>query len=508
MLKNVLEYLEKSAAAFPDKVAFADDKRQIRFGDLYRQARQCGCYLSEQTKGVLRQPVAVFIDREIESIVAFLGVVYSGNFYVPIDFRLPLKRIQVILETLKPAAVLVYQDHEKLLEDIECSVPVLDMRKAGQALMDERRLEAVRRQSLDADPLYCMFTSGSTGVPKGVLISQRSVIDLTEQFAAEFGFSENTVFGNQAPFDFDVSVKDIYSGLRAGATVHILPRILFSFPGKLVEQLNEKQINTVIWATSALRIVENLKAFAQGTPDSLETVMFSGEVMPNRVLNYWRRHLPEIQYVNLYGPTEITCNCTFYKVDRKFSDEEALPIGVPFDNTGVLLLDEEDQPADEGEICVTGNSLALGYYNNPEKTAEVFCQNPLNKAYPEKIYRTGDIGTYDKNGNLLFLSRKDDQIKHMGHRIELGEIEIAANACVFLDAAVCIYDEIREKIFLFYQAGEKRDRDILKEMGKSLPKYMLPNKLHWMEKLPLNKNAKIDRVKLRTEFLDIRGKRQ
>ena len=223
--------------------------------------------------------------------------------------------------------------------------------------------------------------------------------------------------------------------------------------------------------------------------------------MPNRVLNYWRGYLPDVLYVNLYGPTEITCNCTFYKVDRPFQDDEPLPIGISFENTEVLLLDENNRLAKEGEICVRGTSLALGYYNNPSKTAEAFCQNPLNTAYPERIYRTGDLGRYDEDGNLMFISRKDYQIKHMGHRIELGEIEVVANALPMIDAAVCIYDDTNEKIVMFYQSQEKCDREVLQAMGKSLPKYMFPNKLCWFESLPMNKNGKFDRVALKKQYI-------
>lgn len=286
--------------------------------------------------------------------------------------------------------------------------------------------------------------------------------------------------------------------------MYVLPKVMFSMPGKLIDALNRHKINTVIWATSALRIIENLNVFSQMLPQYLRTVMFSGEIMPNKVLNYWRNYLKEVMYVNLYGPTEITCNCTYYKVDRSFRDEEVLPIGIAFENTEILLLDDErkaEVPLGEpGEICVRGTSLALGYYNNKEKTADAFIQNPLNSDYPELIYCTGDLGRYAEDGNLMFISRKDYQIKHMGHRIELGEIEVAINALPFVEAACCIYDEKQEKIVLFYQAAEKCDRELLKSLGQSLPKYMFPNRLEYFEKLPLNKNAKIDRTLLKEKL--------
>lgn len=512
MQRNVLEYLESSCARFPEKIVFADDKSGITYEQFVQRARYLGGYLLEgkYVSGV-GKPVAVFIDRSIQSLAGFFGVVYAGCFYVPIDRQMPAERIRLILDTLSPEVVLGEEKDQKILERIERGEKLLilgDIFSEGETtrLSDrqENLLKAVRQRALDTDPLYAIFTSGSTGIPKGVLVSHRSVIDLIDNFKMEFSFDDTCIFGNQAPFDFDVSVKDIYSTIKNGATMYVIPKVMFSFPAKLISFMNEKKINTIIWAVSALRIIENLNAFTGEIPQYLKTAMFSGEVMHNKVLNYWRRYLPDVNYVNLYGPTEITCNCTFYKVDRPFADEEVLPIGRAFLNSGVFLLDGDRQVKETnrtGEICVKGTSLALGYYNNPEKTKEAFCQNPLNKMYPERIYRTGDLGLFNDHGELIFQSRKDDQIKHMGHRIELGEIEAAANSVDFLDAAVCIYDKTEGKIVMFYQAAEACDREILKALGKKLPKYMFPNKMMHFEKLPLNKNNKIDRTYLREHFI-------
>ena len=227
--------------------------------------------------------------------------------------------------------------------------------------------------------------------------------------------------------------------------------------------------------------------------------MFCGEVMPNKQLNIWRQYLPDVTYANLYGPTEITDACTYYIVDRAFSDEESLPIGIPMKNTDILVLNDRDElvTGDEtGELCVRGTSLAMGYYNNLEKTKEAFVQNPLNKVVPETIYRTGDLVKYNKHGEIIYLSRKDFQIKHMGHRIELGEIETAVSSLEEISSCCCLYDEKRQKIVLFIDADLTKEY-IKEKMEKLLPEYMMPSRTVYLQELPINANGKIDRVKLK-----------
>ena len=551
--KSVLEYLENALRLVPEKLLFTDDRTEWTYAEFAGRAKRIGSALARVMEGRTRQPVAVMSNRSVQPLAGFFGAVYSGNFYVPIDSRMPAERISLMLKTLGAKVLVAGEGDRRLLGQLDFDGKVCFLDELAQEPLDQPLLDRIAGRQTDTDPLYAIFTSGSTGVPKGVLVSHRSVIDLTDQFLREFAFDETSVFGNQAPFDFDVSVKDIYSALCCRGTMHVIPQVKFSFPVKLIEYLNEKKINTIIWAVSALRIIENLDGFSTREPETLRLIMFSGEVMPVKVLNYWRRHLPQVQYVNLYGPTEITCNCTFYKVDREFADDETLPIGRPFANCEVFLLNgdeaveagtgrlkdsksedggygngepgnngyQDGEPGDgglrnsesesngeslesrgresaQGEICVRGTCLALGYYNAPEKTAEAFCQNPLNQSYPERIYRTGDIGRYDAQGLLYFVSRKDAQIKHMGHRIELGEVEAAVNALPYIDAGICLY--LDDRIVLCYQCGGACEKELLRDLGKKLPKYMLPTQCLWYGRLPLNKHGKIDRVLLRQEL--------
>jgi len=503
MVINVLQYLERSASIVPDKNAFIDEKKSITYSDLHHQSRQIGTALVSNTNNTIRKPVVVFVDRNVESLIAFLGVAYSGHFYVPIDMQMPKLRVELILNTLQPVAMVVTPASKNFSYEVAPNLIAVDYETALEKEIDDQVLLQVRKQIIDRDPLYATFTSGSTGIPKGVVTCHQSVIDMTEALVETFDFDENHVYGNQNPFYFDASIKDIYSTLKCGATMYILPKSHFMLLGELIKYINLHQIDTVMWSASAIALLANAQAFEDLKPTSLKKVMFSGEVMHNRVLNYWRRNLPETQFVNLYGPTEITSVCTFYKIERKFEDEEVLPIGIPFRNCEILIINERNMHAidgESGELCVKGSCLALGYYNNPEKTADVFCQNPLNNHFPELIYRTGDIAKVNKNGEVMFMSRKDNQVKHMGQRVELGEIEILLNAMDRIDASICFYDHEEQKIIAVYKGENADSKYIYNQLRDKVSKFMYPNVLISLVDLPYNLNGKIDRALLKEQY--------
>lgn len=501
MTRNILEYLEHSTQCFPDKTAFADEDTSCTYRQLAETARSVGTCLA----GVVRSgsPVPVFMEKGVPAIYAFMGSVYAGCFYVLLDPKLPAERLRHIMDVLAPEVIVTDGKYEKQLAQLDFTGKVIDIYEAVETAEDEAVLDGIRRQCQDTDPLYAIFTSGSTGIPKGVVVSHRSVVDFIGDFTEMFGITDEDVIGNQAPFDFDVSVKDIYSTLKTGATMQIIPKKFFSFPTKLLDYIEEREVTTLIWAVSALCMVTTLKGFEYKVPGRIRKVIFSGEVMPVRHLNMWREYLPDAVYVNVYGPTEITCNCTYYIVDREFEPGEVLPIGKPFPNEKVFLLNEDDQlveqAGEKGEICVAGTALSLGYYNNPEQTEKAFVQNPLNSRYMEMIYRTGDLAYYGEDGLLYYASRKDFQIKHMGHRIELGEIETALERVKEIERNCCIYDEDKNKIVAFYE-GDIQKRQIIREIGTVLPAFMIPNVWKQIEALPITKNGKIDRNGLKCAY--------
>lgn len=501
MKANVTYWLDKSADKFPDKPAFVDEHKTVTFSELRQRAMALATQMIR--KGLFKRPVVVYLEKGVDVLVSFMGAAYSCNFYSPIDIDMPVSRVNKILEVLQPSLVVTSAALQDAFKSYNYEGDYLIFEEASALPVDKQAIDATRGRGIDTDLLYVLFTSGSTGVPKGVTINHRSVIDYIDWVTETFEITQQDSFGNQAPFYFDNSILDIYSTIKSGATTYIIPKNLFAQPVPLLEYLKEKKINTIFWVPSALIVVAKLKAFRNvDLSDTLQRVLFCGEVMPNKQLNIWRKFLPDVLYANLYGPTEITDACTYYIVEREFADDEPLPIGIPMANTDILILNDKDEPVsgDEvGELCVRGTSLSMGYYNNPEKTREAFVQNPLNLCVPETIYRTGDLVKYNDYGEIVYLSRKDFQIKHMGHRIELGEIETAVSSLPEIALCCCLYDEKRQKIVLFIE--EELDKAYINgQISRLVPEYMLPNKVVTLQKMPINANGKIDRVKLK-EFI-------
>lgn len=501
MITNILTYLENSALQWADKIAIADDKNSLTFLQWNQYSRNIGTAISYASGGALRKPVLVFVDRRIEGLVGFMGVNQSGNFYVPIDCKMPDQRVKLISDVLNPiAAITVTAADEKTLDLIHFQGARFKYDEVIHTEEDTDLLKEIREQMIDTDPVYSIFTSGSTGVPKGVVIAQRGMVDLAEWLVNTFNFTEKDALGNQTPFYFDGSVKDICICLKSGATLHIIGKKYFTFPKLIIPFINERRITAILWATSAIVLIGNSDILSIQLPEFLRLVTFAGEAMPAKQLNVWRNKLPNVKFVNLYGPTEITVDCTYYEVEREFGDDEFIPIGKACQNKGILVFNEEDklvETGETGELCVRGTGVALGYYNNKEKTREVFVQNPLHDLYEDKIYRTGDIVKYNNRGEIEFVSRKDFQIKHKGNRIEMGEIEVAINSIPNVTNAACIFDQPNDKIVLFYTTTDNREMDIINSVKDKIPVYMFPEVIIHLNAMPYNMNGKIDRIELK-----------
>lgn len=503
MRKNVIEYLQKAVENCPEKIGFCDIDGSLTFYQMDQRAKKIAIQIIHILNQTKNRPVVVYMDKGKECLSAFFGVVYSGNFYVPIDVKSPMERVLKIFDVLEPEIIITQPEYVERLAGcgIEATLIIYD----EATVIDEERLTEIIERQLDVDPLYVLFTSGTTGVPKGVVISHRAVIDYTEWLTDFFHFNADTVFGNQAPFYFDMSVLDIYSTLKNAATLYIIPEQLFLFPVELLHYLDANEINTIFWVPSALINVANSNVLRTFHNRYLRKILFAGEVMPNKQLNMWRKAISDALYANLYGPTEVTVICTCYVVDREFEDDEPLPIGYPCNNMEVLVLNEKNEECSVGEIgelCVRGIGVSMGYYGDRQRTEEVFVQNPLNKYWHDIIYRTGDLVSYNNYGEINYLGRKDYQIKHNGYRIELGEIEKASGSIEGVYRVCALYDENNRKIILCCIAeDELEEKQIYRQLKEKIPSYMLPARIILIEEFPLNANGKIDRNVLKRNIL-------
>lgn len=497
MLRVVTQYLRKSKELYPDSVAFVDRNTSLTYKDVFYRAELIALSLIE--KGLFKKPIAVMMDKSVHAITTFLGVALSGNYYTVIDNKMPSNRIEKILDTFEPSVLISDNNNLKNVEPLNRKYFLYEEIINNEINEEDKKLiNEVENKIIDTDILYVLFTSGSTGIPKGVIISHKSVIDYTEWVSETFNFSHDTIFGNQAPFYFDNSVLDIYSTIRNGASLHIIPKVCYSFPIRLLEYIRDNKINTIFWVPTVLSRVADLNLLDKCNIDNLKNILFAGEVMPARQLNVWIKRLPNAIFANLYGPTEITVDCTYYIIDREIKDDESVPIGKACLNSDILVLNENNrlvQKNEKGELCVRGSSLSHGYYKNPEKTAEAFVQNPLNDLYNELIYRTGDIVHYNERGEIIYDGRKDSQIKHSGHRIELGEIETAIYSNSNIKSCCCLHESVKDKIVLYY-VGEITEDELRLFLTKLLPEYMIPNSFNRLGVMPLNMNGKVDRVKL------------
>lgn len=498
----VTHYLDETVDKYPNKIAFVDKNRKMSFRQLQEEALKvanslldCGCF---------KAPIMMYMDKSTDCVSSFLGAAYSGNFYSPIDTKMPESRIKKIVDTLRPVVVITHAENKEHVLSFAPSATVLVYEEIMKGIVpDKEKIAGVNRRIVDTDVLYAFFTSGSTGTPKGVLVTQRNVIDYINWVRTAYDMNDTAVIANETPFYFDLSVQDIYLTIFGGSTTVIIRKKMFSSPVRVWKIMMEHKVNTFLWVPSMLSLFANMDILSHVDKIPFKTIFFCGEVMPVKQLNYWRKYYPETKFVNLYGPTECTVACTYYDIDRDFADEDILPIGKPCANVDAMIIDEKgnlvEEPGVEGELCIRGTTVGLGYFRNPEKTAQVFIQNPTHQDYPEVVYRTGDLVSYNERHELMYIGRMDFQVKRRGYRIELGEIEAAVSSLPEVTYNCCMYKADTQDLVLVY-TGDIAVEKLKQELSTRLQDYMVPTVFYQREDMLFNLNGKIDRKALGKEY--------
>ena len=472
--------------------------------------------------------VCLFVPKSIQAIAGMLGVLKAGCVYVPIDLESPSARVQRVIEVARPTAVLLDPRGSKLLDQIvgETGVSLRVVSTTASALaggnfcsdadysvLDSVEPEPVQIDTTDADLAHLLFTSGSTGLPKGVMITHRNVVGFIDWAGKYFKTSAGEQISGHPPLHFDLSTFDIFGTLSHGATLHLVPPQLNLMAPKLAEWIRTSKLTQWFSVPSILTYMAKFDVVQRNDFPTLKRLLWCGEVLPTPTLMYWMERLPHVTFTNLYGPTEATIASSYYTVEQIPNDEKQdIPIGSPCDREDLLVLDEELQPAGvnvTGEIYIRGFGLSPGYWGDAEKTDAVFLSDPNTDDSSDKIYRTGDLGRVDEQGLYHYIGRTDSQIKSRGHRIELGEIEVALNALGRLGECAVVGVDTGgfegTAICCAYVTDSDKDLSpsvLRQELSALIPRYMLPARWLNLDQLPKNANGKIDRPKIREMFAD------
>lgn len=502
MIYLIQHYLAETALRFPDKTAVScrDESVSYRELDLSTNALARALVRLGADRGAF---IPIFMAKSVNAISAILAVLKSDCAYVPVDTGSPAERLSKLLEATRAPFVLVDNESEaafdELMQPAQRGIRVVNI---DNPVFESREPLVCRNISIDV--AYVLFTSGSTGMPKGVMISHQMVIDYIDWCVETYALTERDVIANHAPLYFDNSTFDLYTAFKSGAELHLVYDELNVLMHKLVGWLESRKITTFFCVPSVLTILLRSRRVVPGCFPDLRHVIAAGEVLPPEVLRGWMSALPHVQYANMYGPTEITVDCTFHVVtDLPLADESSIPIGRPRPNMEVFLRAEDGslsiEPGSDGEIAVRGKSVSYGYLNNAEKTRAAFIQNPHHDLYHDPVYLTGDLARIDAHGRFLYVGRKDRQIKFMGNRIELGEVEVALMRVEGVTEGVVVFNDapsIADKCIAALVVLEEgvTTLEVAKRLREALPAYMVPRQIVASEKMPRTPNGKSDRL--------------
>ncbi len=496
MIYNILEYLEASAQKLPEKVAFYDDREKLTYAQLVKVSKAIGSALTAVSP--MRTPVAALMDgRSIKNVSAFLGIVYAGCANAPFDITMPTERLALLLDLLAPSAILADEKGREALKEINVTVPVINYEDAINAAIDDAALAHIRMTATAMDPMSILYTSGSTGVPKGSIQPMISYIMWNKASIDRYGFNENTIVANQSPFFYANSILDIFPPITVGGTVYILPSGALTFPKKFVGYLKDHHITQICMTPSSYVAVANAGVLEPGILPDLRYGEMSGESMPWTQLKMWMDATPNASWWHFYGSTEMFAVSSSQVVGEHEAGDR-LTSGRPYPMTDIIFLNEdgtETAPGEPGEIYVANPWLSTGYHRDPVRTAESWVVDPLEKGWQERFYRSGDLGYFTPEGELMVVGHRDNQLKHFGYRMELADVDKGLQAIPEVKESCVMHVKESTHIYCFY-VGDLDEKALDKELKVRLQPYMLPDYYVRLDEMPHTASMKIGRAVL------------
>ncbi len=504
MFSNLLEMLEQTARRVPDKPAYISENAMLTWGRLEQEARKIGTFLASRIeKG---SAVAILMDHDVWCVAALLGTVYAGCFSAPLDPSMPADRVARVFETLHPSFLLHDHTAQDLLVDLGSTLPCpkASYSEASASGADDQVLSDIRLWSSACDPVEIFYTSGSTGLPKGVVHTHRSLLFYTQRVTSWVNLvTENEIWGNQAPFFYSNAIFDLFPPMCLGGTVKLIPSRCFLFPKLFVQYFREEKISTLLMTPLNYQYIADSGALTPHCMPSLRSVYLCGEAVTGRLMEAWAQAGAEdIAVFNFYGSTECPYVALYEPAYLSIQPDEIAPSGYLLQGVHLLILNESGepvQPGETGEMYACAPWISSGYYRDPERTAAAFVNDPMDRGWQQLYYRTGDLGWMDEHQLLHVAGRRDTQIKHRGYRMDLGEVEAALRSLEQWQNGCCLFNPDEDKIYCFW-TGPISERDMKTLLAQKLEKYMLPNVYVRLQTLPRTTSGKLDRMDLRQTY--------
>lgn len=495
MTQHLFSLLKQTSKTFPGRIAYAETEQRMDYAQLCKRAEAVGSFIAQTVPPC--SAVAVVVDaRSAQCVCVMMGVLAAGCFYAPLDPNLPEERLRLIMDNLQPSLIIADQHSSAKVACAYPKVPYVVAADALQTPVNQELLQARCEAIKPDDPSMVLYTSGSTGIPKGVVHTQQGIVTWAKASVKRYGYTQDTVFANISPFYYANSLLELYVPMLLGAKVVMIPPSSLTFPKQLISCLQQEEITQLCMTPSSFVVVANSGVLAQGLLPDLRMFIMSGEVMPKVQLKCWMDAAPYAAALNFYGSTEALS----VAVDPVTSPdtEGIIPVGRLFPGVTLRLVTEdgcEASPGETGEIFVQSPMLSVGYYRDAQRTQASFVTDPLGRA-PGIWFRTGDYGVMDREGTLCVLGRMDTMIKHHGYRMELGEVEAAARQIPGCLEACCLLDVEKDEIWCF-ASGDMQGVKLSAILKTKLAKYMLPDYYMILQEMPHNANMKIDRHALR-----------